>query len=423
MTRRTRWLLAGAGAVLAAAIVAQNLRGHRQPAVEVETTRVTRKALRATVNGSGRIEPKRLVNVSANTMGKITRVAVREGDPVEKGQFLLEIDPTPYESAAQGAAAGLALAEARLREARASLEEARLELERQRALREQGFGVERDLERATSAHLAQAAAVQAAEESVDVARAQLRGARHDLAKVRIHAEIAGVVTRLNVEEGENAVIGTMNNPGTVLLTVADLGVLEARVRVDETDAVEVAPGQPAEVEIDAFPDTLFSGTVTEVGNSPIYRGDAFSEQAADYEVVVTLDTAIPGARPGLSASADIRTAVRDSALAVPIQAVVLQGRGGIGEEAGGKAEEEERGEAEPAAGPGSNAKDVEGVFVVEDKRARFRPVSTGIAGETDFEVLQGLSEGETVVTGDFKALRNLEDGDRVKVKKRNGRKD
>lgn len=409
MTRRTKFLLGGAGAVLVAAIVVQNLRAQRQPAVEVETEKVALKDLVATVSGSGRVEPKRLVNVSANTMGKVTRIAVREGDAVEKEQFLLEIDPTPYESAVEGAAANLALAEARLREARASMEEARLEMERQQALRQQGFAVEREVERAATAHQVRAAGAQAAEEAVDVARAQLRAARHDLAKVRIHAEMDGVVTSLNVEEGENAVIGTMNNPGTVLLTIADLGVLEAKVRVDETDAVDVRVGQPAEVEIDAYPDTVFAGRVTEVGNSPIFRGDAFSEQAADYEVVVTLDASIPGARPGLSASADIRTAQRDSVLAIPIQAVVLQGRGHVGKD-------------EPAveaavAKADSNEKDVEGVFLVENKRAVFRPVRTGIAGETDFEVLEGLREGETVVTGDFKALRNLEDGDRVKVQK------
>jgi HlyD family secretion protein len=334
---------------------------------------------------------------------------------------------------ATSAEAGVAAAEANLRQARASLEEARLEYERQRRLAESGLAAERDVIRAATARDVQAAQVQALEEEVTRARAALRGARHDLSQMRITSEISGVITKLNVEEGENAVTGTMNNPGTVLLTIADLSVLTAEVRVDETDVVNVALGQQAKVEIDAFPDTSFHGIVTEVGSSPIFRGDVFGEQAADFKVVVTLRDSIPAARPGLSATAEITTATRQNALAVPIAAVTLREWKPKEEESGAeKAGGKEGGDAgaasadtgkAPGKSPGDSAREKkgqerEGVFVVKGKKAEFRPVKTGIAGERDFEALTGLEAGDVVVTGDFRALRQLEDGDRVKIKKK-----
>lgn len=244
---------------------------------------------------------------------------------------------------------------------------------------------------------AREAALAAAQNRVNQAVASLRSARHDLARVTITSPIDGVVTRLNVEEGEVAMIGTMNQPGTVLLVIADLGVMEATVEVDETDVVNIEPGQTAEVTIDAFPDTIFSGTVTEVSTSPRIMPTAAgpAQGVTDFEVTITLDGSLPAARSGLSASADIVTATRENALVIPIQSLVV--RTVVADTASGGVVERE------------------GVFVVREREAAFVPVKVGIAGDRYFEVVEGLEEGDRVVSGPYQALRDLVDGTLVEA--------
>ncbi|MEE8130204.1 MAG: efflux RND transporter periplasmic adaptor subunit, partial [Vicinamibacterales bacterium] len=252
--------------------------------------------------------------------------------------------------------------------------------------------------------------------------ASLQSARYDLTKVTITAPITGVVTRRNIEEGETVVIGTMNNQGTVLATVADLSVIEAEVEVDETDIPSVELGQTAEVTIDALPDRRFTGIVTEIGNSPIQTtGGGAGSQATTFKVVVTLNDEIPGVRPGFTCTADITTAVRADSLAIPIQAttvreMVIDANGKIV-----RADTESRGRGvEPAVSAaelpaGASEEELEGIFVARQGRAVFLPVETGIAGERYFEALTGVEEGDLVIIGPFSEVRTLEDGDAIRV--------
>jgi HlyD family secretion protein len=244
-----------------------------------------------------------------------------------------------------------------------------------------------------------------AQETLAQYEANLRKAAHDLKQVRITADISGVITALNVEEGENAIMGTLNNPGTVLLTVADLSEIEAEVEVDETEVVSIQVGQEAIITLDAYPDTSFTGTVTEVGNSAIRTQVGLGQSSVDFKVVVTLTDHIPNVRPGLSASAKIRVAERNEVVSVPIQCLTVRKRSEI----------EDAVDSIDVDAGGETGKELEGVFVVDSGTARYRPVKIGIAGSNYFEVTKGLQVGELVVSGPFKAINDLDHGDPVKT--------
>ena len=449
-------LLIAGGVVVLAIIVISILSGSRTKRREVEMAQVVKKELVATVTASGTIHPKRSVDISANTMGRVTDLAVAEGDTVYADDFLLEIDPTEFLSTVRALEAATRSAEADLELAIASAEKADLDLRRASELYKQGLSSEEQLEAAHTTAKVERARVAASRSRLLQAEANLDKARYDLEKVTVVAPMSGVVTRLNVEEGENAIMGTLNNPGTVLLVIADLSTMEARVNVDETEVVKVAVGQPAEISIDAFPDTTFSGQVTEIGNSPIFSSAGASQQAVDFEVKVILNDQIPNIRPGLSCKAEVEVARRADALAVPLGAVTVRKwppeersdrkrrgrRSGARRElsAGAEAGDETTGDeaaseatASPAAAgagetpaeaaaraadrskPTPKREDKEGIFVVSDGVADFRPIKLGIAGEEDFEVLFGLEVDETVVTGPFRVLRELQHGDAVKA--------
>ena len=252
--------------------------------------------------------------------------------------------------------------------------------------------------------------------------ATLDSARYDLSKVRIESPINGIVTRRNIEEGETAVTGTMNNPGTVLLTIADMSIIEAEVEVDETDIPNVQLGQKAKVTVDAMPGKTFTAKVTEIGNSPIQVTGQAASQATNFKVVLTLDGEIPDVRPGFTCTAEITTATRDGVQAVPIQAmtvreVVVDASGSVVREPVTPGAPRPRRGAAPQTDlkPGQSRKELEGVFVVRDNRSEFTPVKTGIAGEKYFEVLSGLKEGDQVITGPFTSVREISDGSPVKV--------
>jgi len=254
--------------------------------------------------------------------------------------------------------------------------------------------------------------------------ANLDSARYELTKVTITSPIDGVVTRRNIEEGETVVVGTMNNQGTVLATIADLSVIEAEVEVDETDIPSVELGQVAEVTIDAFPDDVFTGVVTEIGNSPIQPAQSAGgagTQATTFKVVVTLDGEIPGVRPGFTCTTDITTAMRSDSLAIPIQAatvreVVLNVDGNlVPPETPSTRRGVSTGVSAAELPAGGSEEELEGVFVARQGRAVFVPVDTGIAGERYFEALSGVEEGDLVITGPFSEVRNLADGDQIRV--------
>lgn len=438
-------------AVVVVIFVVANLVGRREKSIDVETEIVAKRDLQSIVTASGQIQPKKSVNVSANTMGKIVELVVAEGDSVEKDQLLMRIDPRGPESTKAQANAGLKAARANLELYEANLKEAKADLERVEKLHERGLASDQQMINARTTYEVGLANVAAARGEVARQQAYLSSAEYELSKVTIHAEIGGVVTRLNVEEGENVITGTMNNPGTVLMTISDLSHMEAEVLVDETDVVDVFVGQEAKITIDAFPDTTFKGSVTEVGHSAIVSSGSFGrEESADFEVKVALLEPVRNARPGLSASADIVTAVRDSVPSIPIQALTIRSvdenknkasghSGGEGDESAGDENSDDVSE-ETASGPSGEGagdraagqssrdkeekKELEGVFVVEDGRAVFRPCDVGIAGEKHFEALSGVEVGEEVIRGPFKVLRRLKDGTKVKVtKKKTGEED
>jgi len=268
-------------------------------------------------------------------------------------------------------------------------------------------------------------AVTTQEELIKQEEAFLESARHDLTKVRVNSPITGLVTRLNIEEGETAVVGTMNNAGTVLLTIADLSIIETEIEVDETEIPRIEIGQAAKITIDALPDREFPGTVTEVGNSPIQTtGSAATGRATNFKVVVTIEGEVPGVRPGFTCTAVVTTATRTQAVAVPIQSLtirefVVDAEGNIVRTARGRTGGPTARTTTP--GPavdlpeGQERKELEGVFVVRDGVATFVPVKVGIAGERYFEVLSGLAEGDQVITGPFASVRGLRDGETVTV--------
>lgn len=440
---RTKKVVWGVVAVALIAAIAAGiwwLRREDLPNVTFETIRL--RDLEAVVSASGKIQPKRLVNISADTSGRVVDLGVNEGDRVKQGQFLMQIDPRSFRTRVESGQAALQGAEAALDQARQSVETARAQL----TLAEQNLKRQREL---WAAQLTTREAMDRAENDVRVAqstlaerekqvrtqelrlgqdRAALDNARYDLSKVRIESPIDGIVTRRNIQAGETAVVGTMNNAGTVLLTIADMSIIQAEVEVDETNIPTIAIGQPAVVTIDAMPERRLKGHVTEIGNSPIQAtgqqtGGAAGQQATNFKVVVVIDEPIPDVRPGFTCTADITTATRPRALAVPIQAVAV--RELVYDSAGKMVPQQPRrrprGETTtvPAVAelePGQSRKETEGVFVLrEGNLAEFVPIKIGIAGESYFEVLSGLKEGDRVTTGPYSAMRQIVSGDKVKA--------
>ena len=441
MTRRKK-IFIGAGVVVLLELIAfVNFRYQRVDAVEINTEKIDKRDLASIVSASGKIQPKTLVNISADTMGRVTNLAVNEGERVTKGQFLLEIDPRNLRTRVESGEASLQASISQLEQQRLSLENTKLALKlaqdnftRQQELWKGGLTTREALERAENEFKAQQASLRAQEQNLKTQqlriaqeRAGLSSAQYDLSRVRIEAPINGIVTRRNIEEGETAVTGTMNNPGTVLLEIADMSVIEAEVEVDETDIPNVQLGQTAKVTIDAMPGRTFTARVTEIGNSPIQAtGQAASSQATNFKVVLTVDGEIPDVRPGFTCTAEITTATRQQALSVPIQAttireVVVDDKGAIVREPVTPGQGRRPTATVGDLKPGQQRKELEGVFLVTDGKARFQPVETGIVGDKYFEVLSGLEEGNEVVVGPFSSVRELRDGVNVKATPAPGR--
>lgn len=402
VSKKKKWWIVMVLIVLVGASVATFLskRGGKQ--IEVLTDHVKRQDITSIVSASGKIEPKKKVDISASIPGKIVNLAVEEGDSVKKGDFLLQIDPVPYQAYLDNAQAALRRSRSNLDSARSSLKQAEQTWKRKAKMWDDKTGLisQDEFERAKTDYDMQESAVRSAEHQVEQAVADVDRARDDLNKTRVAAPMSGVVVRRAVEEGEVAVIGTMNNPGTVLLTVADLSVMEAELEVDETDIGNLKIGQPATVTIDAFPGKKFHGDVTEIGNSPIVKATG-GEEATDFKVTITLKSPDVNLRPGLTADGEITTATRSKCLTVPIQALVVRDLS--------KPEERDKIKKED--------REKEGVFLVENGKALFRPVKTGILGEMDIEITDGLKGSEEVVTGNYQTLRDLKNEDLVKIKK------
>ncbi len=437
MSRNKKIVIGVVVLLVLGAIGYANVRFKRVDGITVTTEDVKKRRLEAIVSASGKIQPKRDVNISADTMGRVTELAVNEGDRVSKGQFLLQIDPRNLRTAVQRTEASLAAARSQVEQLRVSIESARVGLKqaedtytRQQNLWKGGLTTRETLERAESDLKLRQADLRSQEQQLQTQQMRMEsenataaGARFDLSKVRIESPITGIVTRRNIEEGETVVIGTMNNAGTVLLTIADMSVIQAEVEVDETDLPTVKMGQTAKVTIDAMPGQSFTGKVTEIGNSPIQATGTAASQATNFKVVVTLDKEIAEVRPGFTCTAEITTAVRDDVLAVPIQAttvreVIVDDKGNVVRPPENETQRRRPGASAAQAAelkPGQTRKELEGVFLVQSNKAVFAPVKTGIAGEKYFEVLSGLKAGDAVITGPFSSVRSLAEGAAVKL--------
>ena len=382
-------------------------------ATEVRLESVEKRDLVASVTASGQVRAHTKVDVASDITGKITKLAVKEGDWVTKGQLLLQIDPQQYDAAVQRAEATVANAKASSAQSNANLQQAASSYRRSLEIRQSNpnlISVEQ-LEQLKTAVDVNQALVEAARHNVEQADAGLKDSKVQLAKSTIYATLSGRVTRLNVEEGETAIMGTLNKDAATLLTISDMAVLETKVKVDETDVSRIKIADSAVVQLDAFPDTTFIGKVVEISNSSV-RGAtaaASTDQAIDYEVTIRLFNPPKETKPDFSATAKIITDSRKGVLSIPIIALTVR-------------ENEELKNADTAQAPGKAApkkqvgrKDVEGVFVVgADNKVTFKPVKVGIAGEKYFEVLSGLTGTEKIVGGTYQAIRELKDGTLVR---------
>ena len=420
MSSRQKILIAVVVIIVLGGASAISLVSTRERGVEVRMEEVATRDLVATVTASGNIRARRTVDISSDVMGRVIEMNVEEGDDVVESEILLRIDPTQFEAAVGRAVATLSQARAGQAQQHANLVRAQRDYDRNAGLwRRDSVLVSRQVVEDAETNLEVAQSLfEAAEFGVAQSQAALEEAEDQLAKTIILAPMDGKVTRLQVEQGETVVIGTMNNPGSLILTISDLSVVEAVVEVDETDIPDISLGDSALVELDAFRDLQFVGRVTEIGNSAIIDPSSMAgtgqTAAIDFEVVITIDDPPVELRPDLSATADIITAIRQESIAIPIIALTVREADDESNNASSDEDDSNRRRPEGPVARRRQEPDVEGVFVVSEGNVTFTPVEVGIAGQEYFEVLSGLSLGDTVVSGPYQRIRELHDGDPVR---------
>lgn len=391
-----RILIAALVVGLLAVVVFASLRGgKREKGTKVYVEEALRRDIGRVVKASGEIDPREKVNISAHVIGKIERIYVEEGDLIAKGKPFLELEKEAFLAQRNQWAAQLRKARTEVRQAEVGLADARNKLARAERLNQEGILSAEQLEAAQLARDTAELRLEDARQSVQQAQANLEKAQDDLTKTTIYAPLTGRVIALNAEEGEVVVSGTMNNPASVIGEIADLSEILARVDVDETEVVLVRPGQRARILVDALSEKEYHGKVQEVGNKGFSR--ASQPDVTFFNVEILLDDPDQDLRPGMSVRAEIDSAVHPNALVVPIQAVV----------------ERDLELGRPEGGVETEEADV--VFVVENGKTVQRPVKTGISDETRVEVLSGVKAGEKVVTGPYRSLRDLEDGEQVRI--------
>jgi HlyD family secretion protein len=429
MTRKRKIILGGAIAVLVLGGAGIAVAGSRETGTQIRTEVVAQRDLVAIVTASGFIQPKRKVDISADISGRVIQLAVEEGQVVQRGDLLLRIDPTTFQAAVRRGEAAVAQARANAAQARANHLKAQSDLQRAEQLsRGNNLISTQDLEQAKTALAVAEAQYEAARYGIAQAQAQLSEAQEALRKTTILAPMSGRVTRLNIEEGETAVVGTMNNPGSLLLTIADLSEMEARVKVDETDVPHISFGDSVAVRIDAFPNQIFAGRVTRIANSAINAQSASlasssnQQQSVDFEIIITLTDPPATLRPDLSATADIVTEVRPGALSVPILSLTVRDADGKRFRADADMQNPNV-QTENADERARRAAEVEGVFVIREGKAEWVPVEVGIAGDRFFEVIRGLNAGDIVAAGPYQAVRDLEAGDAIRVQSQDAGRD
>ncbi len=413
MSKGMKWGLGIIAVVAIGGIAATKLKGGDK-GTEVRMEAVQKRDLVASVTASGQVQPVTKVDVAADISGRIVRLAVKEGDVVKRGQFLLEIDPAQYQAAVQRSEAAVASAKASVAQAKANLDQASRNYARSMEIKKTNASLISDeaLEQLKTAVEVNTALYESASQNADQSAASLREARSNLARTTILAPMSGKITRLVVEQGETAVPGTFNKDAATLLTIADLSKFETKVKVDETDVARISLGDSAVIQIDAFPDTTFVGKVVEISNSSVKATGTTSstEQAIDYEVTIELLNPPAETRPDFSATAKVVTDIRNSVLTIPIIALTVRENEALASDTAGVPGQPQKKEV--------GKRDVEGVFVVgTDNKVTFRPVKVGIAGDKYFEVITGVKDGEKIVGGTYQAIRELKDGALVKEPK------
>ena len=464
---KTKWkvVLGVTVVALAAGGVFAGMKYNQRGIVTVQTGKVVRQDLASLVTASGEIKPRNYINLGANTMGaaRITQVLVKEGDRVRKGQVVARLESVQAEAdvAAQRAAVGtvqaesaaseatvkaadesVQTAEAGVQRAKADLDRAKIDFDRTQKLVGEKLVAQQEFDTRRTALASAQAAVAEAQARVDQARAQrqqtaaslaatqrrisqiqanLRRATDVLDKYAVSSPIDGVVTNLPVRQGETVVPGVQNSAASTIMTVADMSIITAEVKVDETDIVNVKLGQTTDITIDAMPNRTFKGHVIEIGNTAILRSTGLaasqsavsSQEAKDFKVVVALDNPPEEIRPGLSCTSKITTATRPKVLSIPIQALTVRQKGDL-EPKKDEKDKKDTGTVDPVAEK-ARKEEIQGVFIVSGEKAQFRKVDTGITGATDIEVLSGLKEGEEIITGSYKVIRSLKNDTKVKI--------
>lgn len=430
MTGKTKKIIgAVVGIAVIGAVVGFSVSRENRKKTAVQTGKVEKRDLVQVVTASGEVRPKRYVNVGANVSGRLVEINVLEGDRVKKGQILAKVESERYEAVQRQSEAGVAAARADLQRTEADVAAAKLAYDRAKRMREDKLIADSAYDQAEAEWKMKTANVESARKRVAQLQAQLESTRDDLTKTTVISPMDGVVTNLPKEAGE-MVIGAMSFSPTVIMTVADLSVMECEVMVDETDFRNLKLGQEAKIKVDALEGLEMKGEVTEIGASALVRGSG-SQSAAqttmgantgnqpkDFKVTITIQDPPANLRPGLNATADITTAKREKVLAVPVQAVVVRE---VNKE--GKVVDPDTGAAGAPERQGNTVTQVarekgqekDGVFVVQGEKAVFTPVKTGIMGETDIEITEGVADGQEIVTGSYRTLRNLKDQARLKV--------
>jgi HlyD family secretion protein len=434
--------------VLLGAIVGFTVNQSQKNVVTVQTGKAAKQDISSQVTASGQIKPKTIVNVGANAMGRIVRLFVKEGDTVKKNQVLAQLENVQSaadvamtratlessQTDAVAAQAGLNTAEAQFKSSAAEMERTKLDYDRYQGLYKAQLVSKADFdtkkgayEVAEATHAQDAARIAQSKAQVDSAngrigqsRASLTRVDDILSKTTYTAPFNGTVTNLPVHEGETVVMGIQNSPGSTLMTVADMSIITAEVQVDETDIVNVKLDQSAEVTIDAIPNQVFKGRVSEIGDNAIIRSTGVStsqslsggQEAKDFKVVITLTDPPSNLRPGLSATAKITTGLAHDAVAIPIQALTMRDKNDLDAQ---KKTTKPVDKTAPAAATKKENTDIQGVFVVKNKKAEFHEVVTGLTGSTEIQVKSGLEAGDEIITGSYKVLKTLRNGAGVKV--------
>ncbi|HVO10593.1 MAG TPA: efflux RND transporter periplasmic adaptor subunit [Vicinamibacteria bacterium] len=434
MTTKTKRVLGVIAAVaVVGSIVGFNVSRESRQRINVQTGKVGRHDLVQIVTASGEVRPKRYVNVGANVSGRLIEISVKEGDRVEKGQVLARVESERYQAVQRQSEAGVSAGKADLERAEADLEISRLAYERNKKMRDEKLVSEQAFDEAEADYKMKKANVEAARRRVAQLQAAMDSTKDDLVKTTVIAPMAGVVTNLPMEPGE-MVIGAMSFSPTVIMTVADLSVMECEVMVDETDFRNLQLGQEAEIKVDALEGLKLKGSVTEIGSSALVRGTGTTaaqtstlgantgNQPKDFKVKITIKDPPANLRPGLNATADITTSTRKNVIAVPVQAVVVREvdkEGKVVDPEGMGPDSDREGNTVQAA-VREKGKETDGVFTVQGDKVVFKPVKTGIMGETDIEVVDGIAEGQEIVTGSYKTLRTLKDQAKIKAEKVKG---